>query len=338
MPGLLPLETELQRRAGRDDDADDFWKRYQAVRSYLSSDYYPWIQANVPYFTDHGEKHVKSVLQATGSLLQTRLRASPAKSILSSLDIFLILSGVIWHDVGLVYGRSNHQNVSKITEKVKLIAFGNPDIHRFVDEISLAHSGTDGLSVPQKREQFSTANATYTVFPKALAAIVRFADEISENRSRVSQSLLQGGIPAKNEIYWEYADSISGSVAEPEKERVRLNVSVRSDKAKKEFECNDFPNRCNNRKITIIKYLVCRLEKMNNERAYCGLEFERFVRIKQIVAYFKLLQGTKRLEEYDTRIVMGDSGLRGTEYPDIKIFDDFFNRHREWNPTGTGSI
>jgi len=253
------------------------------------------------------------------------------------LDIFLVLSGVIWHDVGLVYGRSNHPDVSKITDQVKIMAFGDPDIHRFVDEISLAHAGRDGLRVPQRREQYSTANETYTVFPKALAALVRFADEISENRSRISQTILQAGIPSQNRIYWEYANCISGSFAEPEKERIRLNVSVPSDKVKTEFECNDFPTRCDNSKITLIEYLVCRLEKMNNERAYCGPEFERLVRIKQIVAYFKLLQGTRRLEDHDIRIVMGDSGLRRTGYPAIKIFDEFFNRHQEWNPSGTGS-
>src|SRR5712691_4077154 len=131
MAAPLPLERELERRAARNEDAQDLWHRYQAVKSHLGKEYYPWVQANVPFFTDHGEQHVNSVIRAAGGLLRFHLNKPQSKSRLSSLDLFLMLSGIIWHDVGLVNGRAKHQDISRITDTVKTLAFGDPDIHRF---------------------------------------------------------------------------------------------------------------------------------------------------------------------------------------------------------------
>src|SRR5436309_2883096 len=105
------LEVELKRRADAgEEDAADLWGRYKSMKGYLTREYYPWIQANSPFLTDHGEQHIRSVIQAASSLLNKHL--SPEieiqKRSLSSLDIFLVLSGILWHDVGNVYGRSGH--------------------------------------------------------------------------------------------------------------------------------------------------------------------------------------------------------------------------------------
>lgn len=328
MNNNLTLETALERRASTEKDAEILWNKYKAVRDYLTTEYYRWVQANCPFFTDHGENHIQSVIQAASALLNKHLTPE-SKNELSSLDLFLILAAILWHDVGNVYGRSGHASrVGKMINEIKRLGFPNIDIQRLVEEISKAHAGEDGLNIPRTEEDCTVLNRPYTVYPKALAAIVRFADEISENRARISQALLPD-VPDENRIFWEYANCISASRPEPARYRVVVTVAMQDDAAIREFTCPEqFRNRADSRgNISLIKYVVCRLEKMNNERAYCALEFSRYVSIIEIVARFTILRGTERVENYELEVNFSQSG-----YPNIQIFDDFFERHPNWQP------
>lgn len=324
------LEKELERLANTDNDARDFWARYQNVKAFLSQEYYRWIQANCPFFTDHGEQHIQSVIQAASSLLSKQLNN---RSSLTALDIFLILSGILWHDVGNVYGRSGHADrVAEMTQQIKLLAFPNIDIHRIVDEISKAHGGKNGLDGPRQEEDCSTFNKTYTVYPKALAAIVRFADEISENRSRISQVLLSS-IPEENRIFWEFANCISAARPEPARKRVIVTISLQIDSAVRKYSCQQYCNRSNCRgEISLIEYILSRLEKMNNERVYCSPEFSRYVAITEIEARFTLLRNTQRFDNYEIKALFKDGGVSqaSNSYPCIQIVEDFFVRHPNW--------
>lgn len=331
MSGNPTLEEALEARAKNDEDAEDFWHRYKSMKKYLEDEYYPWIQANCPFFTDHGERHIQSVIQAASSLLHKQL--NPENKELSSMDFFLILSAIIWHDVGNVYGRSGHAaRVADMTEKIKELGFPTPDILRLVVEISKAHAGKEGLKIPRSEEDLATSQQTYTVYPKALAAIVRFADEISENRSRISRALL-ATVPDENRIFWEYANCISASRAEAARERVIITATIQHDKITANFTCSEFSNRVNGTgEISLINYIICRLEKMNNERAYCAPEFSRYVSMRNITARLTILHGTERLKNYEIEAYFGDSGLQQTCYPNIQIFDGFFESYSDWKP------
>lgn len=330
------LEAELERRAlASEDSAADLWARYKSVKDFLSSQYYGWVQANSPFLTDHGELHIKSVIQTASLLLGKHLEpgAEKNKRQLSSLDIFLILSGILWHDVGNVFGREGHaERAAEMTKEVKSLAFPDPDVHRLVTEIAMAHSGQNGLVKARNEEDCSIGYQTYTVFPRALAAIVRFADEVSENRSRISSALLPT-VPEGNRVFWEYAHSISASRPEPERERVVVSISLQRANAVKKYLCGNFADRIDSEnKIHLIDYILCRIEKMNNERAYCAPEFSRFATIREIVARFTLQDDITRVAE--TTVYFSDSGVKnnGNEYPDIKIVDDFFLAYPDWRP------
>src|SRR5439155_17304816 len=259
MANDVTLEMELESRSKNQDDPLGLWPCYQAMKAYLSREYYRWIQANCPYYTDHGDHHIKTVIQAASGLLSQQLNGT-RKNDLTTLDLFLILSGILWHDVGNVLERSGHaKRVAEMTEEIKKLGFPDLQVHRLVVEISRAHSGKDGLSIPRVEEDC----LTYTVYPKALAAIVRFADEISEDRSRISGTLLPH-IPEEHKIYWEYASCISASRPDPARERVVVSIEVQVDKTIVTFPCKEFPQRSDQEgKIPLITYLLCRLEKMN---------------------------------------------------------------------------
>jgi len=329
----LSIEAELERRAGAgiDRDASDFWSRYNVMKTHLSQEYYPWIQANCPYFTDHGIRHVESVGQAAGLLLDRFL--NPRKNELSSLDLFLLLSGIIWHDVGMVYERSGHANkVAEISKTIKEMFPGIP-VQRHVEEISRAHSGEEGLDIPRPEDDYNTANKMYKIYPRALAAVVRLADEVSENHSRISRSLING-VPEGSKIYWEYANCIVASYPDPTRRRILVRIEIQHDKAKTRMECRDFLDRTGGEpQMPLIEYVLCRLEKMNNERAYCSRYITRYVDLRTVEARFTLLRGTERVPGYDElTVVFGDSGLDSGDYPKIKVVGGFFAANPAWTP------
>jgi hypothetical protein len=234
----------------------------------------------------------------------------------------------------MVFGRADHQDrVAAVTEKVKELGFPEPTIQRLVVEISKAHAGADGLGIPKWEDLCTTANGTtYKVYTQALAAIVRFADEISENHSRISKALLPN-VPDDNRIYWEYANSIAAARPEPERSRVVLAIEVQKDKIVQKFKCNTFSARADEMgRLSLIEYIICRLEKMNNERAYCAPKFNRYVSIQDIEVRFTILDGADRVGNYEVTVVLGDSGLSKTSYPNIRLFEEFFNQYPEWNP------
>ena len=325
----LTLESELQRQAQYDPDAKAFWHRYENVKVYLKKEYYPWIQANCPFFTDHGEKHIQSVIQAGSLLLQEHL-SSDSKKDVTCLDIFLVLCAIVWHDAGMVYERSEHASrVAGMINKIKAGLLPEPDIQRLIVEIVSAHEGNEGLRTPRKEEDFTMpSQRVCTVYPRALAAIVRFADEVSENWSRISQALLPN-VPDENRIYWEYANCIKASRPNPARERVVVTIEIQHDAAIREFTCPQrFLYRANDEgNISLIEYIICRLEKMINERAYCASEFSRYVSIREITARFTILRDLERLENYELGKSFSQSG-----YPNINVFDNFFECYPSWHP------
>ena len=326
------LERELEERIHRDQDAESLWPRYKAMKDYLEFNYYRWVQANCPFFTDHGEQHIKAVIQAASLLLRPYL-LSPKKQGLKSMDIFLILSAIIWHDAAMVLGRSRHaDNISKLTDEISALGFADPTVRRLVIDIARAHRGRTGLNLPHSEEDITTKEMPDTVYPRALAAIVRFADEISENRSRISLLLLDQ-IPEDKKIYWHYAASIVASRPEPERERVVVTVELELDSVIRRFQCDpDFPDRADDSgRLTLLEYVLCRLEKMNNELIYCRTHLSKFTTLQEIEARLTIVRREVRLAGYDNlTITLGATGLN--EYPNVPLFENFFQQHPEWQP------
>jgi hypothetical protein len=71
---------------------------------------------------------------------------------------------------------------------------------------------------------------------------------------------------------------------------------------------------------------------MNNERAYCGREFEMYASIRRIDILLMLTQSGERIREYTNEIMLHDSGIHKHAYPKIEFFNDFFRQNPHWNP------
>jgi hypothetical protein len=293
------------------------------MRKYLAEHYYPWVQAKCPWFTDHGENHVQSVTHATNLLL-----SEIPDGTLSCLEAFILLSAIIWHDVGMVANRSGHAKAARtFIEKVRDFCFPDPTLVRLVTLIINAHSGKDGWAALQLSEAVAACpHNTPTIYPKALAAIIRFADEISETRTRISTPLLKK-VPKPHRLYWEYANCVTASQPDPKRRWILLSLEVQTKSALQRYPCpKDFAARADGKgTISLIEYIVCRLEKMNNERVYCFPYLTRYAHIGSIVIRLQICQGVK-CEVLDD-IVLGEGGLADAGYPNIQLYDRFFENY-----------
>lgn len=332
-PRTYSLEEALALLAEKNDlDAQELAPRYKAMKLYLEKQYYPWIQATCPYYTDHGVNHVNSVIRAASGLLERHL--DPDGKGLNAIEIFLVLAAILWHDVGNALGRSGHADrIPEMTAEIRNLAFPDPALHRIVVEIAQAHAGPDGLS-KARAEADCTLVRTVTVFPRALAAIVRFADEISENRSRISLALMPK-VPDESQIYWQFANCVTASRPDPLRDRVVLTIEVQDVVAPQRFLCpHELSSRADaSKQMSLIQYLILRLEKMNNELAYCEPEFRgRYGTIREILVRLSIIADTKLLNGYDLEFALAGNGLAQATYPSIEVFDHFFEKYPTWRP------
>ena len=213
------------------------------MRSYLGDEYYRFIQANCPWYTDHGERHIATVIETASRLLARQLETKKNDDDgLSSLDLFLVLSAILWHDVGNVVKRSSHaEQIPEMTEKIKGV-FPNIAVRRVAEEIARAHSGKEGLKIPAAlTRRVAVEHRSIKVYPKSMAAVLRFADDVSENQTRISAELLDR-VPRGSRIYWEYASCISSSVPDVSRERVVVTFDIPANRVRARYPVRRLPH------------------------------------------------------------------------------------------------
>jgi hypothetical protein len=339
------LEAELVRRkepnSSTEEEATELWNHYVEMRRYLRKSIYPFTKDANSFFTDHGEKHVHAIMRVASSLLKPLLIAPEQgkpdrRGDLTNADLFVLLSSILWHDAGMVFGRIGHEKrVAEMTEELADLTFPTFGLYSQVISVALAHTGESGLESALPVDTCTTSHDTYTIYPRALAALLRFADEISEDESRIDRSIMrQGAIPERSRIYWEYASCIKAVVPDPGREEVALNIGIQADKAAQRYACTQFKDpTSDDESIPLIHYVIRRLEKMNNERAYCAPEFKRYVSIREMHVRLSLLKETRIFKDYDRPIHIGDGGLKSdAPYPNIHIFGEFFEKNPRWTP------
>jgi len=335
---MSQLEDLLEQKA-EENDCTELFNSYQQMKNKLDNEYYGWIQANCSYFTDHGKEHINSVVKRSEEILEKELESSDSR--LNILEVYLLLSSIIWHDVGMVINRANHEEkVSEITEELKSL-FPKIDIRRSVEDITRAHTGNEDQGIEQlKDNRIMYEHDSYRINTPALAAILRFADELSENRDRVSSSqVVTDTVPEESRIFWEYAKSIKSSISQPSRNRCLIDIELEVQEAISKYKCIEYPNICDDEgRLTLIEYIICRLEKMNNERHYCAPEFKIYADLSEIVVRFTLLEEDRPISpEYNQmQLHIGQSGLLASPnerpYPDIDLYDEFFEKYNDLCP------
>ena len=237
---------------------------YYELKDIVYDSYYPQIQILFPWYTDHGIRHVESIILMLGELL------GHSYGRLNEMEIFVLLCACIFHDTGMTISRDNHADEVKgiIQTMQKLV----PDITvmRQINVIARAHSSKKDLSELNVKESCTYKGITYNVQTRALAAMLRLADDISETRYRIIPELLDK-VPEDNAIFWHYANVVESVEISPVDMICRIKLSIPRSTLLKEYKCNSISNKI------FFEYILERIEKSYKERVLCSIEFRNIV-------------------------------------------------------------
>jgi len=218
-------------------------------------------EPQIYYLTNHGPKHIQTVIDFAGHIVKS------TRTYLTPYEVYILLLAIHFHDVGNLYGRKGHEKNIRLvlnSEKVAPLIGNNQAEIRTINRIAAAHGGTvdgknqDTIDALQEYEDISRCRVRL----KLLAAILRFADELSDEPSRSSNALDIDDLGA-SEVYHKYAASIR--TIDIEDDRITLEIDLSKDDVIRKF-------RKKSEQVYIIEEIFARTVKMHHERSYC-MEF-----------------------------------------------------------------
>jgi len=255
---------ELVKQLGQ-DPAKERFALYLAARKAVVEDILPEIRAILPEHTDHGVAHAVQVLDKAATLLG--LDAGP--SVLSGMDLYALVLAILFHDVGNIFGRAEHQR--KVSEAYQhACAKGNADKNEryIVVKAAEAHCGQslDGCPDTLKDLGERVQLAGRPVRLRDIAAILRLADELAEGPERTSRFMQEyHTYPAESDLFHRYAEAADVFI-ERGTERIALtyniDIKITPDAPQQLGEEQEKDLR------TLLSFIYKRIIKLDQERQY----------------------------------------------------------------------
>jgi hypothetical protein len=178
--------------------------------------------------------------------------------------MYLLLTAIHFHDVGNIFGRKSHEK--RCGDILELLgAQAGPDMpeKRVIIQIAAAHGGlADG-----DKDTIGKLAPAYEyilgkrIRPQLLAAVLRFADELADDRTRADRFLLEmGKIPKESEVFHLYSQALESVVVE--EDSIYLGYELRRKDGLKRY-----PRQGS--RVYLLDEIVERTLKMHRERIYC---------------------------------------------------------------------
>ncbi|GAB1149828.1 HD domain-containing protein [Shewanella algae] len=343
---LLPLEKWLKYQcinnhqmfpAGR----SDYFTRYQSIKSYLVTNVYGWIGAGTSaedqgVYTDHSEEHFNSVIRYATKLINFDNKVSCPDSQelnLEPYEVYVMLVSILLHDAGNIEGRNGHEK-----QPFKVFKGMGPAVcpdnfeGRIIANIAMVHGGKvqldddrtskDTIGMQLKDEKTSIGGIDFR--PKLIAALVRFADEICEDRSRAARYLINNnGLPKKSEVFHHYANSISTVEVDIPSKSIHLKFEVSKTNILKRLG-KDAGTAVDS--VYLIDEINSRLEKMFCELIYCRTFMYELVDITKVRATVQIYDDT---DDHWPLIDSKVFELKQQGYPPESFL--FKDVHPDWN-------
>lgn len=218
------------------------------------------------YLTDHGPGHIAKLLSRISELL--KVTPNP----ITAYECYLLLAAAQFHDVGNIFGRDKHEERCREVMNDNLSTLP-PDAveRRKILEIAQAHGGQDKdkLSALAKSEHIRGK----PVRMQALAAILKFADELAEDSERGARySAKRDLLPPESAIFHAYALALIDIHLNADAGIIAMRFDVKKSDALRAFQKKD--KRGQTVDTYLIDEILSRTMKTHYERLYCS----RFMR------------------------------------------------------------
>ncbi|MCP1299407.1 hypothetical protein NK356_09535 [Chryseobacterium sp. S0630] len=214
------IENEFISLKDRLDDfplGKNYINKYEEFKDKFKDEIHPEIKTRIleiekeGYYNDHGIDHINMVIERATRLLNnlniTFIRDEEG-FYLSPYELFILLMAIQLHDAGhLIATRSEHAEKGKeLLAKFDSGRSLSTAERMHIGNIAKAHGGKkDPIGALPLQENISHQK----IRPQFLAAILRLADELAEDKSRASNFLLNiGAITPTSEIFHRYSAAL----------------------------------------------------------------------------------------------------------------------------------
>lgn len=312
---LLPLEEWLQEKSKKKpncfpDRSRNYFRLYVAQKEKFSRYVYPFINpamaamdassldnsGGMTVYTDHGIGHVNAVIETAGRLLgctgkKSKLRMEP-------YEVYLLLMVILSHDAGNIEGRIDHQfKVHKLLINKRTNVLDDRVEMREIHDIAKSHTGKGlvlGLESKDTIVLLKRENTLSSIVyhPRRIAALLRFADEVCEDRNRVPEILLNNpgvtGGPSAPYLY--FGQSITSVDILKDKQSIRIQFELHPEHA---LEPLKFKDKEGNLKMPfLIDVVLERLGKIRREKAYCFRFLHEVIEFVSVTAEINMIEET----------------------------------------------
>lgn len=263
-------------------------------------------QVNV-LLNNHNIEHIECVIARSSEILG--LISEEDK--LNDIEIYILLCSILFHDIGNLDGREQHELNFKVLMKYKSNISDNNILINAVKDVIRSHGGfikgtnnKDKISIVRDNVMVQERNVRVHL----LSAILRFSDELADNRNRTSDQYTEYDvIPNDSLLFHKYSEFIESCVVNKNK-----NIEITFNIPKKYLieTIND---------KYIIDYIYKRIVKMYLEKKYCEAFMKGYVLLNNIDVkiYFYNTEDCE-FDTSDIRFTITDK-----MYPknDLTIFD-----------------
>lgn len=322
------LEKTLEHLAGDSSSVAGFpadhakrcyYKRYESLSDKLHADFHSHVVVGAAtvdggVLTDHGSDHINTVIQRAGLLLD--YEGSHPGYELSPFEIYLLLIAIHFHDLGNMLGREDHEKRIELMMGAVSSHLGDETEKKFIRNIAAVHGGEiDGDKDTISYLNLSEPVNGKDVRPQLLAAILRFADELSDDSLRATR-ILQAlkVIPKESEIFHKYASCLHSVMVRHGDKLVDLCFNIHVKDLVVKFGKKEKDGTISS--VFLIDEIFKRTVKTHLERVYCSRHMFPAVDVRAVCVKIEF---SKDNEHPGVQLPQIAYRLEERGYPQMKI-------------------
>ncbi len=304
-------QRELSKEPNQFPDMDvNYTQTYKEIEDYMNK----YIHLNVVagaaaagngFLNDHGVKHIETVIARATKLLENNIEE------LTGYEIFILLLAIHFHDVGNVTGRDGHEEkIIDIVDKLPIMKKLDYPERKNIIAIAMAHGGyldegnKDTISKLADEDHLNGVK----IRPSLLAAILRFSDEIADDKTRTSNEMVNiEAIPKENLIYHLYSLSLQPPIIEGD--TIKLEYIINYENAVNKFKKDDGD-------IFLYDEILNRLRKCLCELEYCRRYSQGYIKVIALSVSIEILDAKQKYVIDKSKFKLRLSG-----YPSIDAYD-----------------
>jgi hypothetical protein len=269
--GVMRVSEQLLSQHDQ-SNGTSLYASYRVLYTGLRDEVYPFALRLWPEGNDHGWGHIERVLEYLD-----RLAGPNPLSALGLYEVYLAMISVLYHDIGMLRGRSEHSIASQSIIDGMLGDRYIPDkLAREIASIAArTHSSNEDIAANFISYPIEVTIGGERVRPRTVAALVRLADELDEDYRRAPEAAR--AISRLNDSpYWHFCSVITGVTPRNlgNSQEVEIDVRLVEEDLVRTFGGDE--------SRAFLAFFAEKIAKLNIERERCNAFLPEALRVERI--------------------------------------------------------